>query len=95
MIENHTDPYGDTLDVQLGTIHGESFNVTLRSTGPTRGEKDLAFATHKIGQLVLFLDLFLQAHGLIAAKFDHYRRYPKDFAPKKRPMHAPRPSLQA
>lgn len=89
MIENHTDPYGDTFNAELGTIHGEAFKVTLRSTGPTRDEKDMVFATPKISHLILFLDTFLQACGLIEEKFALYRSDPEAFQPKKRRFVAP------
>lgn len=95
MIENHTDPYGNSLNAELGAINGHFFKVTLSSTGPTREEKDMVFATHKISHLILFLDSFLQACGIIEEKFELYRSHPEAFAPKKRRMHAPRPSPQA
>lgn len=89
MIENHTDPYGFALNAELGDINGEFFKVTLSSTGPTRDEKDMVFATHKISHLILFLDSFLQACGIIEEKFALYRSHPEAFVPKKRRFVAP------
>ena len=90
LIKNDTSIYGNIIQTQLGAIHDVRYNVTLRSTGPAPDSKDLVFATTQVHTLVRFLNDFLQAHGGLKAKFQHYRDFPEDFAPKKRPMHAPR-----
>ena len=67
-----TSPLSDTLYTCLGPSNEICFNVTFRSTGPTRADKHLIFATPSQWGLVCFLEALLQTNGAIIERYNRY-----------------------
>ena len=87
---NITSPDRNTLYTQVGRHYEPILNVTLRSTGPTRGDKHLIFVTYGLCYLMTFLDIFLQANGGVSLKYSRYIDNPALFRAQKRARHTER-----
>lgn len=81
---NITSPLEETLYTCLGPSNEICFNVTFRSTGPTREDKHLIFATPSQWGLVCFLESLLQTNGAIQERYNRYFDDPEAFRASKR-----------
>ena len=79
-----TSPHEYDLYTTLGARDNIVYNVTFRSTGPTREDKLLIFATPSQWGLVCFLESLLQTNGAIIERYNRYFDDPEAFQAGRR-----------